>query len=178
VSAIGFDDHCARWSLTPDGEPFTTHSSRLLPVRRNGTPAMMKIASEPEEQRGAALMVWWGGDGAARVLAHEGNVLLMERAMGEGSLVEMVRTGRDDEASRIICKVAARLHTPRDRPFPERVPLSRWFQELEPAGAVYGGILRQAATTARELLETPQDISAAISTTTTYSTSALVAGLP
>jgi streptomycin 6-kinase len=22
-----FDDHCARWDLTPDGEPITTHSS-------------------------------------------------------------------------------------------------------------------------------------------------------
>lgn len=154
-----FDEHCARWGLTPDGEPITTHSSRLLPVRRDGAPAMLKIAIAAEEQRGAALMAWWGGDGAARVLAHEGNALLMERAMGEVSLVEMVRTGRDDQASRILCKAASRLHTPRDRPFPELVPLSRWFQELEPAGAAHGGILRQAATTARELLETPQDIS-------------------
>jgi streptomycin 6-kinase len=154
-----FDDHCTRWGLMPDGEPITTHSSRLLPVRHHGAPAMLKIAIEGEEQRGAALMAWWGGEGAARVLAHEGNALLLERAMGEGSLVEMARTGRDDEASRIICKAASRLHMPKDRPFPEPIPLSRWFQALEPVAAKHEGILRRAATTARELLEAPQDIS-------------------
>lgn len=154
-----FDDHCARWGLTPDGEPITTHSSRLLPVRHDGAPAMLKIAIAAEEQRGAVLMVWWGGDGAARVLAHEGNALLLERAMGHGSLVEMARTGRDDEASRILCQAASRLHAPRDLPFPELVPLSRWFQALAPAAAKHEGILRKAATTARELLETPRDIS-------------------
>jgi streptomycin 6-kinase len=154
-----FDDHCARWGLTPDGEPITTRSSRLLPVRRDGAPAMLKIAIAAEEQRGAALMAWWGGEGAARVLAHEGNALLMERAMGEGSLVEMVRAGRDDAASRILCDAASRLHAPRDRPFPEFVPLSRWLRALAPAAAKHEGVLRKAATTARELLETPRDIS-------------------
>ena len=153
-----FDDHCARWGLTPDGEPITTHSSRLLPVRQSGAPAMLKIAIEAEEQRGAALVVWWGGDGAARVLAHESNALLMERAMGEGSLVDMVRAGRDDEASRILCQAASRLHGPRDRPLPELVPLSRWFRALEPAAAKHAGMLRKAAATAHELLETPRDI--------------------
>jgi streptomycin 6-kinase len=158
MEAMMSEYHVARWGLTPDGEPITTHSSRLLPVRHIGAPAMLKIAMEAEERWGAALMVWWGGDGAARVLAHEGDALLMERAMGKASLVEMARTGRDDEASRIICTVAARLHAPRDRPLPELIPLSRWFRQLEPAGATHGGVLRRAATTAHELLEAPQDI--------------------
>ena len=41
-----FDDYLARWHLTPDGTPIITHSSRLLPVRRDGVPAMLKIALE------------------------------------------------------------------------------------------------------------------------------------
>lgn len=153
-----FDDYLVRWGLTPDGEPITTHSSRLLPVRRDGVPAMLKIALEAEERWGAVLMVWWGGEGAARVLAHEGDALLLERATGEASLAEMAHNGRDDEASRIICAVAARLHTPRNHLPPELLPLARWFEELEPAAAGHGGILRQAALTARELLAAPQDI--------------------
>jgi streptomycin 6-kinase len=46
-------------------------------------------------------MAWWNGDGAARVLAHEGDALLMERATGDASLAETARGGRDDDASRI-----------------------------------------------------------------------------
>src|SRR5690606_11837834 len=110
--AAMFDDYLARWHLTPDGTPIVTHSSRLLPVRRDGVPAMLKIALEGEERWGGFLMGWWRGDGAVRVLAHEDNALLMERAIGEASLAEMARNGRDDEASRIICTVAARLHAP------------------------------------------------------------------
>ena len=98
-----FDAYLARWGLTPDGEPIATHSSRLLPVHRDGVPAMLKIAREVEERRGAEVMVWWDGEGAVRVLAHEGDALLMERAIGEASLVEMARGGRNDDASRILC---------------------------------------------------------------------------
>ena len=44
-----FDPYLRRWDLTPDGEPIVTHSSRLLPVRCNGAPAMLKFTTEPEE---------------------------------------------------------------------------------------------------------------------------------
>ena len=150
-------DYLARWDLTPDGEPIATHSSALLPVRRAGVPAMLKIAREAEERWGGLLMRWWGGDGAARVLAQDGAALLLERATGEGSLVEMARSGRDDEASRILCTVAARLHAPRGCP-PPLIPLPRWFEALEPAAARHGGVLKLAAAAARELLATPSDV--------------------
>ena len=153
-------DGClARWSLSPDGTPLTTHTSILLPVRQAGMPVMLKLATEAEERRGGESMIWWGGDGAARVLAHAGDALLMERAMGERSLVEMAQNDRDDEASRIICAVASRLHAPRDRrPPPSLVPLTQWFAELEPAATRHGGLLSLAAVTARELLDQPQDV--------------------
>ena len=41
-------------------------------------------------RRGGALMAWWDGDGAARVLARHGDALLLERAMGPRSLAAMV----------------------------------------------------------------------------------------
>jgi streptomycin 6-kinase len=153
-----FEHYVARRNLVPDGAPVTTRYSHLLPVRRAGAPAMLKIATSEEERRGAAVMAWWNGDGAARVLAHEGDALLMERATGDGSLAEMARGGRDDDASRIICATAGRLHARRDHAPPTLVPLRRWFASLEPAAARLGGIHRSAATTASELLREPRDV--------------------
>jgi streptomycin 6-kinase len=70
----------------------------------------------------------------------------------------MAHQGEDDEASQIICAVAARLHTTRRTPPPELVPLEHWFRELWPAAETHGGILRRAAETARELLDAPQEV--------------------
>ena len=150
--------YVARWRLTRDGEPSVTHSSTLLPVRRDGTPLMLKIAQEAEERWACELMVWWDGDGAAPVLEHDQGILLLQRAVGERSLAHMARSGQDDEASRIICSVAARLHAPRDRPRPELVPLMRWFEALEPVAATHGGILTKSARLAHELLRTQEDV--------------------
>ncbi|MEX2535335.1 MAG: aminoglycoside phosphotransferase family protein [Trueperaceae bacterium] len=147
-----------RWDLIPDGEAIITSTSRLLPVRSAGVPAMLKVADDPEERFGAGLMVWWNGEGAARVLAHGEDALLLERATGKVSLTEMVGDGFDDDATRIICRVAAELHGLKERPRPERVSLSRWFEALEPAAAKQGGIFRHAAATAEKLLANPRDV--------------------
>ncbi|MEP9376437.1 aminoglycoside phosphotransferase family protein [Aquabacter sp. CN5-332] len=153
-----FDPHLARWRLTADGDPIITHSGRLLPVRLEGAPAMLKLAADTEERFGAALMEYWGGEGAARVLARDGEALLMERAEGPSRLDEMARTGRDDEASRILCAVATRLHAPRPNPPPELVPLTDWFRELWPAADARGGILARSAAAAGELLAEPREV--------------------
>ncbi|HEU0301129.1 MAG TPA: aminoglycoside phosphotransferase family protein [Longimicrobium sp.] len=153
-----FDPWLSRWRLAPDGEPVVTPYSSLLPVRRDGVPLMLKVARADEERAGARLMAWWDGGGAARVLEHDGDALLVERAFDDASLVRMARTGRDDEASRILCAAAARLHAPRDRPPPELVPLERWFRALEPAAARSGGIFARSAEAARELLADPRDV--------------------
>jgi streptomycin 6-kinase len=151
--------YLTNWRLTPDGESITTHSSILVPVRHDGTPAMLKLATGVEERRGANVMVWWNGDGAARVLAHEGDALLMERATGHRSLIDDALNSHDDEATRIICAAVARLHAPRPEPYPSSlVPLPIWFQELDPAAKRYGGIFRQSATAAKELLAEPREI--------------------
>jgi streptomycin 6-kinase len=150
--------HLARWDLVPDGEPIGTPSSLLLAVRHNGVPAMLKIAREEEERRGGALMAWWDGDGAAKVLARHGEALLLERATGPRSLAAMVADGQDDEASRILCDVAARLHAPRAGQPPELVPLTRWFEALAPAARTHGGLLAQADSAAQALLADPRDV--------------------
>jgi len=156
-----FSDYLERWELTPDGDPIVTPTSRLLPVRRSGSPAMLKLAVHPEEQRGNRLMTQWDGNGAARVLMHAGDAILMERAAQGISLADLARNGRDDEASRIICATVVRLHA-RGKPPPDLVKdliaLTRWFESLKHAADRHGGILRLCATTASELLATPKDV--------------------
>lgn len=153
-----FTEYIVRWDLIPDGAPIRTHSSRLLPVRQRGVPAMLKIAQADEERQGGSLMVWWNGEGAARVLAHMGDALLLERAECARSLAQMTRDGNDDDATRILCSAAAKLHTPRAQPKPTLVPLERWFSSLWPAAQQYGGLFGKCAQAARELLDSPQDI--------------------
>jgi len=153
-----FGNHLARWALTPDGDPIVTRNGRLLPVRRQGVPAMLKISLEPEEKIGNRLMTWWDGEGSARVLAHSGDAILLERAENTTGLAELARSGRDDQATRIICAVVARLHSRRDRLFPDLVPLELWFEALGPAARAHGGILSIADATARDLLSEPREI--------------------
>ncbi|KXO91383.1 3'-kinase [Tsukamurella pseudospumae] len=147
----------ARWDLSPDGAPFATPGSDLLPVRWRGRAAMLKRANTPEERAGAAVLRWWGGDGAAEVFAHDGDVLLMERATGAGDLMAMALSGRDDRATRILCGTVEHLHRHRPgSPDTELVPLRDWFRSLE---AVRGGDPRYGRSwaAAESLLADPRD---------------------
>lgn len=153
-----FDDYLRDWDLIADGAPIVTWGSRLLPVRRAGVPAMLKVALESEERYGALLLAYWDGDGAAKLLEYNGAAILLERAVGTTSLADLARNGRDDEATRIICATIAKLHAPRAKSPPELIPLPQWFRELEPAAAGHGGQLVTSAKLARKLLSDPQDV--------------------
>lgn len=147
-----------QWDLHPEGEPIMTNTSKLLPVRYKQQPAMLKIALIEEEQRGGELMIWWHGQGAARILAHEKNAFLMERAVGSKSLRDVVAQGEDNEASRIACGVVQQLHAAGNTtPPPKLMPLSTWFSSLEAAAAREGGVLIHALAAAQDLLSKPQE---------------------
>ena len=142
-----------RWDLQPDGELTATHSSLLLPVLWNREPAMLKVALIPEEARGARQLAWWHGCGTAQVLAIEADALLMERAQG-GSLARLATSGRDNEATSIICRLADQLHRSVRADAPDLVPLSNWFEPLLQAAA-RGEEFATAAATANRLLSRP-----------------------
>jgi streptomycin 6-kinase len=82
----------------------------------------------------------------------------MERAENATSLAELARSGRDDEASRILCSVAAKLHAARNRTLPAVIPLTEWFEALLRAAEAHGGILGFATRTASDLLSGQRDI--------------------
>lgn len=149
-----FVPYLQRWRLTPDGAPFASLGGRLLPVRQADTPAILKISRSPEEIAGSQLMAWWQGDGAAPVLALDGEALLMVRAQGDASLTRMVEDGRDDDATRILCETVAHLHRPRPAPGPALTPLPEWFHSLLNLPGNAPEILKCSAQTARVLLDT------------------------
>lgn len=153
-----FDSYIDRWNLIPDGKPFRSMSSHLLPVRYRGLAAMLKIAVEHEERFGAALLAWWNGEGAARVYEIDGDALLMERAEGTRSLRQLSLDGQDDEACRIVCATVARLHAPRPASPLALIPLQEWFGSLAPAADAHGGIFRDAADAAQALLASQTDV--------------------
>ena|SRR5712671_5789599 len=153
-----FSEYLRRWNLTTDGSAVMTPTSALLPVLWGDVPAMLKVAVLDEEKLGNQLMIWWNGDGAARVLAHTEGAILMERAETAISLADLAREGRDDEASRIMCKVLRQLHAQRDCTPPALPPLIKWFEPLGRAAEEQGGILRTAAETASQLLSAQHDI--------------------
>lgn len=154
-----FNTWLNRWGLTPDGEPFETHTSQLLPVVvvKDGQKAILKITDDDSERIGCELMVWWNGNGAAKVLAHAAGAILLERATGTESLADMSWIGNDAQACRIICHAASRLHLSRNASTPALTPLHHWFRDLAPAAKKHGGTLTRCAAVANVLLSSPHD---------------------
>ncbi|ANH67436.1 APH(6)-I family aminoglycoside O-phosphotransferase [Mitsuaria sp. 7] len=146
-----------RWALVPDGDLLTTRSSWVLHVRHEASTAMLKVARIPDEAAGFRLLSWWEGQGAARVFESAQGVLLIERASGAGDLAQMAWSGQDDEACRILCDTAARLHAPRRGAMPELHPLEDWFRPLLEL-ATTNTTLAPAAEIASELLATPREV--------------------
>ncbi|MDP2214580.1 aminoglycoside phosphotransferase family protein [Phenylobacterium sp.] len=150
-----FEPWLALWDLVPEGDVMSmpVTRSRLLPVRAGTQAAMLKLAHSVDERRGGTIMAWWSGEGAAPVLAVQDEALLMVRAPGD-SLVPMVREGRDEAATAILCQVVARLHAPRRPPPPVAPPLSKLFSALNQSA---DPTLARARRVASGLLETPHD---------------------
>ena len=148
----------ARWRLVrTDEPPIRTATSILLPVLHDGMPAMLKLSHDPDEQRGNDLMAWWQGAGAAPVLAHDREAILLERARPGRSLADLVDAGDDIAATRQICHVAARLHGHRASDRPRLRLLDDWFRDLSAVAPSRGDWLARCAASARALLADPRD---------------------
>ncbi|MFT4935614.1 MAG: streptomycin 6-kinase [Pseudoalteromonas distincta] len=150
-----FEPWLALWTLVPEGDAMSmpVTRSRLLPVRAGDQAAMLKLAHSADERRGASIMAWWDGQGAAPVLAFQDEALLMRRAAG-GTLVQMVQAGRDEAATAILCQVVARLHAPRGSAPPTAPPLGKLFDALIQSD---DPTLARARDIATALLESPRD---------------------
>lgn len=119
---------------------------------------MLKVTEIPEERRGMRVMAWWDGEGAAKVYRHGDGALLMERAVDPRGLTARTDRSGDDEATQILCEVAARLHAPRSTPEPELQPLHERFEALRQRSGRGGDFFGASAVLAERLLASQRDV--------------------
>jgi streptomycin 6-kinase len=102
--------YAERWRLTLTDKPFETPSSWLAYAVRGDDPAVLKIPKPgSDEHNGAHALEHFGARIAVRVLEHDVDAILLERAMPGTTLAEVVLDGRDDEATHVICDLIDRL---------------------------------------------------------------------
>jgi len=122
-----------RWSLTKSTPVAETPRSWIFRVEQNGRNfaaiKILKPVVAEEEGRGARLMQWYGGVGAATVFDMHGDTIFMEWLDG-GTLGDPVRAGHDDEGTIAIASVVTALHRPREGDLPDLQPLRERFQPL------------------------------------------------
>jgi streptomycin 6-kinase len=122
-----------RWSLTKATPVAETATSWIFRVEQNGRNfaalKILKPLAAVEERRGAMLMNWYGGEGAATVFDMHGDTIFMEWLDG-GTLGDPVRAGKDDEGTIAIATVIANLHRPRADAPDGLEPLRDRFQTL------------------------------------------------
>ena len=151
---LDFQPWLDRWLLTPDGEPFASIWSRLLPVRRDGQALMLKACMAGQEVHGSAFLAGYEGRGAVRVLEREADAVLLERAEGPLNLADIAREQGEDAAYAILSGAIARLQSAAG-PFPVApIPLETWFSVIPEASAFAGGVYARAEAVLQRLLAT------------------------
>src|SRR5215207_7057971 len=103
-------DECARrWRVTVD-HALETESSLIGFGNRDGVPVVLKVVKrEGDEWRSGSVVEAFGGRGFVRVIEHMPGALLLERLDPGTSLVGLVISGRDDEATSILAGLVAAL---------------------------------------------------------------------
>jgi streptomycin 6-kinase len=103
--------HLDRWDLLRDGEPLVTATATLIPVRRHGEPALLKILSDASDEALATRALrHFAGHGAVRVLREDRGAILLQRAVPGAPLSALVAAGHDEEATAILADAMLRLH--------------------------------------------------------------------
>ena len=135
------EPYLARWKLTPDGPTMRTATALVQLVRRGDQPLVLKLITHADEADQRTVLAHFGAVSCVRLIDWEGQALLMERASPGTPLVQLVREGRDDEATAIASEVMARLH---EQPGPPPAGLrsveswGRGFERVRLAGMERG----------------------------------------
>ncbi|WP_130342430.1 aminoglycoside phosphotransferase family protein [Herbihabitans rhizosphaerae] len=105
-------DECVeRWGLEIDGPPRHGYVALVLPVRRDGEPAMLKISwPHPEAEHEHLALRAWDGHGAARLLAADPSrwAMLLERLDDSRTLA----TQPVERSCQVIGELLGRLAIP------------------------------------------------------------------
>lgn len=147
------DDLVVEWDLRPDGPAIDTAGSRLLPVRADGTPAVLKIGTS---EHAHLVLRRWNGDGAVRLLRADPHRrgLLLERLSAQSLLP-------DDDATAVVAQLYRRLHVPAMPQLPSvATVLAEWaadFDSLPRSAPIPHRLVEQATALCRDLTTEPAD---------------------
>lgn len=161
-------EECAdQWQLRL-GRPFSGGNVSLVLAaeRADGLPAVLKINfPEPESEREADALEFWGGVGAVRLLAHDPRrrALLLERCFPGTRLWELQD---EEEANRIACTVLRGLWkaAPSGGPFRPLAEVAlRWAEELPREWSMMGKpfarrLIELAVQSIEELIPTADEL--------------------
>ena len=132
----------------------------------DGTDAIvkqLKTKALEDSLRGADFLTWRGGIGCVRLLAHSGDMLLMEHA-GKTTLRDHLEAHGDEDATRVAAEVLRAYHRPSGTPPPGSLqPLLRYFASLcgnaeRDRKAGIPGPYAEAAELAEALIANQRDI--------------------
>ena len=99
----------AEWNVTLE-ETLETPTSLLGFGVRNGDRVVLKITKQAgDESHSGKVLRAFAGDGAVRVYESETNAVLLERLEPGEQLVNVVKRGDDDAATRILAQVIEKL---------------------------------------------------------------------
>ncbi|MES1246145.1 MAG: aminoglycoside phosphotransferase family protein [Actinomycetota bacterium] len=144
-----------RWQLTLGEEyPPGAAGRAWRATCGDGTPAVLKLGlPHRESEHEAAALARWDGDGAVRLLAHEGDWILMERAEPGTPLTSRTT----EEAMDVLCGLLPRLWKPADGFTPLADEVEFW-QECGDLDEETLAIARELAASQGELVLTSQDL--------------------
>ncbi|NOD91806.1 phosphotransferase [Ruegeria sp. HKCCD4884] len=106
------DEFLDEWNLHQPELVAETGQAQVWKVSSKHGPAALKLYRTQDrgnEAPGSALLNAWRDRGAVRIFNEERNAVLMEWLDGP-SLGDIARSGRPDDATRILAETAARLH--------------------------------------------------------------------
>src|SRR6185369_9335481 len=99
----------AEWNVSLD-EIRETETSLLGFGTRGGAPVVLKLTKQSsDESHSGEVLKAYDGDGAVRVFESETGAVLLERLEPGEQLVNVVKRGYDDEATKILAEVIAKL---------------------------------------------------------------------
>ena len=93
------------WAVTLDSTAETTSSLIGFGRRASEHVVLKVIKREGDEWRSGEVLEAFGARGVVRVLEHTGGAVLMERVSPGTSLVDVVRQGRDEEATTLLANL-------------------------------------------------------------------------
>ncbi len=105
------EKYCKLWNLTLEKE-VKAFCGKVYLGKKGETPIVLKLPNpNSDEILQGKILRHYNGNGCARLIASDKEAILIERILPGRHLTELVKDGRDDQATKIFCQTAKQLHS-------------------------------------------------------------------